>query len=234
MLSSFPTWEEEMNRDRHFWYLFASCVSSDMHSRVECLYPSTKKCCSSTAQGLRTSIPWQFQCRNKNSSPTKPNKILLFATEFTTTCQKPSLSDLIAWLEGNLWRLPVSMTSQTRACTGSCPVTCWVSSRTEIPPWATIPLQNHYHCEKPLSLPWTRLLEHPYLQGTFSNTRQLKRNKIFESVTALLSWVFTLCPASAWAFRILLLRSAGSHFAATIGLSIALLRHLSVNFTTSS
>lgn len=170
MLSSFPTWEEEMNRDRHFWYLFASCVSSDIHSRVECLYPSTKKCCSSTAQGLRTSIPWRLQCRNKNSSPTKPNKILLFAKEFTTTCKKPSLSDLIAWLEGNLWRLPVSMTSQTRACTGSCPVTCWVTSRTEIPPWATIPVQNHYHCEKPLSLPWTRLLEHPYLQGTFSNT----------------------------------------------------------------
>lgn len=170
MLSSFPTWEEEMNRDINFWYLFPSRVSSEIQSRAKCLYPRKKRAVHLQLRNLNINSMWQFQCRNKNNSPTKPNKIPLFAKEFTTTCKKPSLSDrIIAWLEGNLWRLPVSMTSQIKACTGSCPVICWVSSRTEIPPWTTVLVQDYYHCEKRLksllTLPWTRLLEHPYLQG---------------------------------------------------------------------
>lgn len=44
----------------------------------------------------------------------------------------------------------------------------------------------------------------------------------------------TLCTASTWAFKMLLLMSGGNRIEALAGLSIALLRHFSVSFTTSS
>ena len=75
--SSLTTWRTKWTKIS-FWYLFLSCVSSEIHKRAEHLPRSMEVCCPSTAQGLKTSIPCEnFSAEIKKMQPNKKKHYLL-------------------------------------------------------------------------------------------------------------------------------------------------------------